>query len=47
MSTCSSYLIRIPGYRLNKAGEVVPDVRRLSALAEIVQDRQQTCGGKC
>jgi len=26
----SGYLIRISGYRLNKAGELVPDVRRLS-----------------
>jgi len=26
----TGYRIRIPGYRLNKAGELVPDVRRLS-----------------
>ena len=26
----SGYRISIPGYRLNKAGKLVPDVRRLS-----------------
>ena len=26
----TGYRIPIPGYRLNKAGELVPDVRRLS-----------------
>jgi len=37
----SGYRIRIAGYRLNKAGELVPDVRRLS-----VSQRLRHAGSK-
>jgi len=37
----NGYRIRIAGYRLNKAGELVPDVRRLS-----VSQRLRHAGSK-
>src|SRR5262245_37585794 len=42
MSTCSSYLIRIPGYRLNKVGELVPDLRRLSVSERLRRANSKT-----
>ena len=37
----TDYRIRIPGYRLHKAGELVPDMRRLS-----VSERLRQANGK-
>ena len=36
------HLILIPGYRLNKAGKLVPDVRRLSVSERLRQARGLT-----